>query len=120
LALIRRINEEDELRRWAEEDERRARTTEELRTLLVNIATVCKRFPRSVMVELMENRGLWALDHAWLRESAGTTMVRTTTKMKRRKMPPPSPPKKRESPKKGKRQAGTVLDRPDIEGSGGR
>jgi len=35
-------------------------------------------------------------------------------------LPPPSPPKKRESPKKGKRQAGTVLDRPDIEGSGGR
>lgn len=56
--LIRRINEEDELRRWADEDERRARTTEELRTLLVNIATVCKRFPRSVMVELMENHGL--------------------------------------------------------------
>ena len=31
-------------------------------------------------------------------------------------LPPPSPPKKRDSPKKGKRQAGTVLDRPDIEG----
>ena len=30
--------------------------------------------------------------------------------------PPPSPPKKRESPKEGNRQAGTVLDRPDIEG----
>jgi len=53
LVLIRLINEEDELRRWVEEDERPARTTEELRTLLVNIATVCKRFSWTVMIELI-------------------------------------------------------------------
>lgn len=79
MALIRRINEADELRRWAEE---------ELRTLLVIIATVCKRSPRSVMVELVENHGLWALEHAWSRESASTMMVERRRRLRGRWPPP--------------------------------